>query len=551
MMTQPRTIPRSSPLQRLDLFGRRRTAGSLLGAVLMVVLVLYAYLHDLGRNPFGLFADEALIGVRTRDFVQGTLPSGSHGLFFDHFGTVAGALPIYAAAPFVWLLGLSEYSLRLASASFILATALVLWLTFRLLGLRSPWLPSLMFVLSPVVVHVGRINFGHAPSLFLIAAGYLLYLLGRTRQRLAWAALGGALIGISAYGYPGFYIAAPVFLGILAATELVFICRERCGVRTLLVVLVFALLCMSPIVHEAFTNPDFMNRLEDKDQTGIEPFSLERLTNMLMKYPEYFSGEYLFASGETGLPGAFITRHSVTGAGLLYWIVLPLLVLGVLSLLIGPRDPRKRAFAPFVVLAVLFPLPSLFTASLDSAPYTFSVVTGILCVPFLVAFGLETLSTHRASRLPMISEDPLALIWSRLISVPVITTMVLISGFFFVFATYARYPLGSSDFWGWQAGPREMMTYFEDNQNRYDAFVVEGAFNEPDIFLDFYLDDPAIRERAEVDEIAYSDQTPNTLFSVSRETYDNKLTHEVWKIDHTIYYPNGQVAFYLIRYIGE
>ena len=550
-MTKPQTTPRSSHLQRRDLFGTRRTAGSWLGVALMIVLVVYAYMHDLGRNPFGLFADEALIGVRTRDLVNGTLPPGTRGLFFDHFGTVAGALPIYASAPFVWLFGLSEYSLRLASACFILATALVLWLTFRLLGLRSPWLPALIFVLSPIVVHVGRINFGHAPSLFLIAPGYLLYLVGHTRQRLVWAALGGALIGISAYGYPGFYIATPIFLGILAATELVFIRRERCRFRTLLIALFFALLCMSPIIHEAFTNPDFLNRLEDKDTTGVEPFSLERLTIMLENFPKYFSGEFVFAKGETGLPNAFITRHSVTGAGLLYWITLPLLALGALSILLGPTDSRKRAFAPFLLVAVLFPIPDLLTTEFASPPYSFSAVTGVLFVPFLIAFGLETLTAHRASRADTLTDNPLAVIWERLISVQFIATLVAVSAFFFVFGTYPRYPLVSSGYWGWQAGPREMIGYFVENADQYDEFLMQGRFNEPKIFLDFYIEDPAIRERARIGDARYLNPAVNQLFGISIDTFENEWTPEDWEIVHTIYYPNGDAAFYLVRYIGD
>lgn len=235
-------------------------------ALLISALVAIAYLRDLGRNPYGFFCDEALIGVRANQVLDGTHPEGTFSLFYSHFGTTSGSLPIYAAAPFVWLLGLSEYSVRFASVFFMMATFAALYLTFRHLNVAPPWLPVLILALTPIDIHMSRINFGHAPSLFLLALGYHLYLRGRDARRIV-PVIGGAItMGLSAYGYPGFYIATPVFLGVVLVTELTFE-RFRLGrVKLLFTLIGGALICLLPNFYRGTTDPEYSKRFDDNDK---------------------------------------------------------------------------------------------------------------------------------------------------------------------------------------------------------------------------------------------------------------------------------------------
>jgi len=128
--------------------------------------------------------------------------------------------------------------------------------------------------------------------------------------------------------------------------------------------------------------------------------------------------------------------------------------------------------------------------------------------------------------------------------------MIAVSAVFFVFSTYARYPLVSSGFWGWQAGPREMIGYYLDHQAEYDAFLMEGTFNEPGIFLDFYIDDPAARAEASIGNPESLDLARRQLFGVSRETFETMLHPADWTVLETVSYPNAEVAFYLIAHKG-
>ncbi len=553
---------------------RRRASGSLspplmarlpgipdlIAWLAMTALVAVAYLRDLGRNPYGFFCDEALIGVQASQLLDGIRPEGTFSLFYSHFGTTAGALPVYATAPFVWIFGLSEFSVRFASVFFMVATFAVLFLTFRHLELATPWLPVVIFALTPIVIHISRVNFGHAPSLFLLALGYLLYLQGRDARRI-WLVIGGGVaIGLSAYGYPGFYIATPVFLGIVVLTELVFLRFRPRQAKALVALAGAALLCIVPIVYRGLTDPEFSKRFDDKDQAGYGLVSSERAEAMIQNYPKYYSFEFLFERGDWGLPGSFIQRHSVEGAGLLSWTILPFLLLGLLAFVTLRHGHQKRAFAPFVVLAFLVPVPDLLTTAVSRPPYTFAMFTGALVLPFVAAYGLATLERDQASRIGTAADanpalpsesseraDPLWSVWMRVTSVRFITAMIVVSAFFFVFSTYSRYPLVSSGFWGWQAGPRAMIGYYLDHEAEYDGFSMEGTFNEPAIFLDFYIDDMSARDRASIGNTENLDPARRQLFGISRESFETELNAEEWTILETVPYPNGEVGFYLIE----
>ena len=72
-----------------------------------------------------------------------------------------------------------------------------------------------MFALNPFVIHISRIYFGHGPSLFLVSLGFYFYVLAKKTKKNIYALLGGLVLGFSAYGYGGFLIAAPIFIGVL------------------------------------------------------------------------------------------------------------------------------------------------------------------------------------------------------------------------------------------------------------------------------------------------------------------------------------------------
>src|SRR5699024_135697 len=104
---------------------------------------------------------------------------------------------------------------------------------------------------------------------------------------------------------------------------------------------------------------------------------------------KYFSFDFLFQKGESGLPEAVFTRHSVVGTGLIPWIMLALLPTALLALPYLRNRQLVRTALPGCALACAYPIPDALTTVPTMAPYAFSSGFGLLAVPFVAALGLS------------------------------------------------------------------------------------------------------------------------------------------------------------------
>ncbi|MER3486159.1 MAG: hypothetical protein C4345_09505, partial [Chloroflexota bacterium] len=151
-------------------------------------LIAFMYLDNLGANPAGLFCDEAMIGLQATRLLKGEPVLTPNVFFYQHFGhDRLGSLAVFATAPFVALLGLTDQGIRLTSAVLMLATVTVVYVTLRRLATPFAVVPAAVFAMSPVVIHLARINFAHGPSLLALVMAYWLYVEARLRGRLRWA----------------------------------------------------------------------------------------------------------------------------------------------------------------------------------------------------------------------------------------------------------------------------------------------------------------------------------------------------------------------------
>jgi hypothetical protein len=179
-------------------------------------------------------------------------------------------------------------------------------------------------------------------------------------------------------------------------------------------------------------------------------------------------------------------------------------------------------------------------------------------VPFVAAYALETLRVYRGyldnrrivdAASPGISEhNPFIPILRNLVGTSCITTIIVVFGFFFVFSTYSQYPLYSSGYWGWQAGPRDSIGYFLDHQDEYDEFYLQGQFNGPAPFLPFYIHDPELLKRAHIGDEKLYQPGKRQLFVVEPGKYANDINLDEWNLVTTITYPDNSPAFYLISH---
>jgi hypothetical protein len=512
-----------------------RTANRVLWAVSLGLLA-YAYLWRIGRNPWSAFCDELLIGVRARQVLDGQSLPGPNAAFMDHFGTVAGALSAYAVVPFFALFGATDTALRLSTAAIMLATLAVLRTILRRMDVRGSDLAVLLFATSPIVIHLSRVTFGHAISLFCLVLGYAIYLRSGPRSMLVLAPLGGAIAGCAAYGYTGFYVAVPVIAGLIWIGGL-WLPPTPSRVASSLFAL-GAYLAYLPVIDQMRNNPAFFARFEAKDATGGDLFSWARIDHVVANYPKYLDFFYWFVDGETGWPRSWIQRHSVTNAGLLSIVAIPVLVAAIVGIVRYRRTQAVRIALPFLLLVPLLPTPDILSTADDAPPYAFALFTGALALPFLAAFGIAVLiETGQRWRQLRLLLSPIA-----------IHVLILATAIVFVFHTYARYPEVSSGYWGWQAGPREMIAYYIDHADEYDQFLLDPDRNEPGIYLDFYIDDAALRSRAVVGEVDRFDPARRQLFGIRRAKWEDVPDKQNWTVLEVIDIPGEPGAYLMVTH---
>jgi hypothetical protein len=200
--------------------------------------------------------------------------------------------------------------------------------------------------------------------------------------------------------------------------------------------------------------------------------SYKKIKEILTNYPKYYSYDFLFKKATVDL-GDFVSRHSIRGNGIFLQISSALLLLSFIGLIFD-KDKKKYKLIPFFILFFLYSIPDLITTKNNVPPYTFSLFTIIYFLPFLSAYGLDFL-------IRFLSKDKM---FKNIVIYAIFIILVFQIGQFL--NNYNKYPLYSSDYWGWQYGPKEIIKYFIKEKNNYDEFYMTGSFNQPISLLNFY-----------------------------------------------------------------
>ncbi|MEZ4532381.1 MAG: glycosyltransferase family 39 protein [Thermomicrobiales bacterium] len=521
----------------LDISLDRATVLALAPAALVIAaMAAYFYARDLRTNPPNLFSDEAMIGLQAAGAFNGEAKFQFLRIFYTHFETpLLGALPVYSTWPFVTLFGLNEFSVRFASSFYVALGLFFAFLALRRLKVPYPIVPVVIAGTQPVVIHFARINFGHAAAFCLMLAAIWLWIRGRQNEQVSQAILAGFVMGVASYGHLSFVIAVPLVVTIICISELVW---NRTNLRAYRWIVAFgatAVVTMLPHAWLALTDKRYWDRLDEKQGGNITP---DILVERLRTYPSFFSYDYLFRKGEEW----YITRHSIVGAGELFPYLLPLLLIGIVSIWFLRKQPETRFLFVFALIALLYPIPDAISRPPQDLPYTISTFWAAIAIPFLVGSSFKGIALFlRRIRMPR----ALALAGTGVL------LLALGWGIWFHRGPEAEYPLISADYWGWQYGPRPINDYFVNHSDQYDELLQSGDFNGAYVFPQFYLYHTPLASRARIGGVENIDFTKRSLIAMRVEEWERYRASQFPGKDYlilvdTIYYPNGDPAFYLM-----
>lgn len=492
---------------------------------------------DLQHIPGGFFADEASVGYNAYTIAH--TGKDEHGklfpFFFEAFGEYKNPVAIYSTVPFILLFGLHEWSVRLVSALFGTAGILGIYLLTSTLFKKHhardaiALLSALFLTISPWDIHLSRVMLeGITAYVFFTMMGtyFFLRIHEHFRRHLLLSVF---FFSLSFYSYFPARMFIPLFsLSLLIIFHKTIFIKKH--VRTLLLTCGLLLITSIPILM-SLSNHTLLRRWQQVSIFSNHAPNENPVAHVANNYLSHFSPEFLFISGDSGMKGQAITRHSVRGFGELYLIQLPLILAGFYFLLTKDR----RILSLLTVWLLLYPLGSMFTTD-TSAQATRSII-GV--VPLTILSGLGTwylvkASSQKAGFLGKIT----ALFFFALL---------LSSSIFYLKTYFQSYNMYASDFWGWQYGPRDIIHFFREHHDKYDDLYMSGEFNGSHIFLNFYDPENICSGKCQTGDflreasVYQSDRTQ--LFSLSPAYLNQSEYRERFKVIKTIFYPDQTVAF--------
>jgi len=451
--------------------------------IAILALATFLRLFALDKFPSGLNADEAAIGYNAYSLIQTGLDE--HGapwpLVFRSFDDYKPPLYFYLVLPFVKILGLNIWAVRLPSALLgVLAVFLIYKLVDEPFGNNTPKPPlklrggrgsygliaALLLATSPWHLHFSRGGWEVNSSTTLILLG--VYAFTKALKNPKFFFLFTFSFLLSLYTYHSARVIAP-----LLATSLFIIYRPKIT-KELILACLAAIVLSLPVASQLlskegqsrfsgvsiFADPGPLSYVLEARRTSVSPNSI--LTkiryNRYAAYTVYFFKNYLshFSPDFLFIKGDAIDRSRVPLFGQSYLFLAPFFYLGIF-LLFKQKSYLTLSWLAIspVAAALTYQSPHALRAENMVIPLTITTSTGLYYV---------------LSRF-------------RLIIIPV-CFIFLYSFSFYFYTYYFTYPQTLP--LAWQSGFFELSQYLAKEGGSYDHIIITDRYDQPYIILAFF-----------------------------------------------------------------
>jgi 4-amino-4-deoxy-L-arabinose transferase-like glycosyltransferase len=511
---------------------QRRVQWGLLVGIVLVAAVLRVY--QLKDVPAGFFCDEAGLGYNAYSIARAGVDENGRKfpLFVWSFGvSYKNPVFIYSAIVPISIFGLDEFSVRLTSAIYGIATVLGIFFLGRALFTPAVGLLAAAFLaVCPWHLHFSRIAFELISFAFLFVAG-LTFLVRFTQGRRTLAA-GLLLLGACIYAYAIAYLFVPLFLLGFGLLYLPLLLRRWRETALAMLVLLATVAPAATFLHQnQMTGTRYFRATTNlRPEQGAQ----EQIERLVANYQTFFSRQFLFESGDP------IVRHAVKGFGELLPFYAPFLVLGALVCLFD----RNRTSKLVLWWLALYPLgPSLMTEIPSASRGFIGAPAFCLLSGVGLASVLQLLAWIGRVRAVALGLQALALGAAAYFLAPQVSA--------YLRAYFIEYPKYSAPtYGGFQYGYRDAIHYMESRRQDYDLLMLTATqVNQPQIFPLFYNAlDP--REWQGRRDLGYLILDPSEY---SRYSMDQRILYALrpsdldiftdYTVHREIVAPGGQVEF--------
>ncbi|MFA7676247.1 MAG: glycosyltransferase family 39 protein, partial [Candidatus Shapirobacteria bacterium] len=437
-------------------------------------------------NTPALNPDEAALGYNAYSLLQ--TGKDEHGiswpLHFKSFGDFKPGGYVYLAMPFIKILGLNTFAVRLPNLILSLLTILFLYKLVLLLSKSNKLalLSALVLTFSPWHIHFSRGAWESSAALSFVVIGTYFFFKSIKEKFILNFSLFVVFYILSLYIYHSARLIAPV----LALTLIILYFKNLVKkLPQILIPIVFGIILALPVVF-SFLNNGGTQRLGGVGLTAdqgpiwranelINQHGNTKLINRIMhnkrllyliswgqKYTSHFDLNFLSINGDE------VPRSKVPEMGQIHLIELPFLILGLIFLLKSTiYNRRSKIF--FIAFLLIAPIASSLTFQ---APSALRALLMVIPISILIANGIYFFFS-------LIKNKKLL----KLISIIFIIIYVYFIAYYLdsYFIHYAkRYPFA------WQYGFDKLVPYLEQEKSKYNQVYVTNKYDQPYILFLFY-----------------------------------------------------------------
>ena len=464
--------------------------------LLIAIILLAALLRFWKLDAYPAFnADEAAIGYNAYSLIE--TGKDEHGnpwpVHFQSFNDYKPGLYVYVTLPFVKVLGLNEWAVRIPGAALGVLTVLVVYLlTKELFGKEKLSLAAGLFLaISPWHIHFSRGGWEVNAGTFFIAAGLLFFLKALKKPKLL--AFSFLLFALSLYTYHAARIIVPILgLGLLVIHR-----RDLIkNLKTVIIASVLGAVLLIPLARDLlgpagvsraagvglFADQGPFNRVneqrgEHNDFTG--PFA-KLLHNKPVNYglafvqnwAEHYHGEFLFLSGDD------IQRNKVPETGQMYLFDILFFAVGLIFILKNYSSVPK-SYGIVLWWLLIAPIAAALTFQSPHALRAHNMVIPLMMVSTLGFLDIvEWIKKFKNKRL-------VSALYFLLLAL-IAWQFVRYEHIYWVHMA-KEYPFSS------QYGVKELVAYLEgEGVDKSKKVMVTDRYDQPYILFLFYLKyDPA------------------------------------------------------------
>ncbi len=418
--------------------------------ILIVILVIALFLRTYRLDYLELFGDELDAGYQSysllmtgADYKGNFLPTYVHS-----FSEWRAPGLMYFMIPFIKIFGLNEWGVRMGPAIFGVLSILAFYLLLIQIKVDKKIVLLSVFFLTISPWHIQYSRAGFEITLLSCLLIFGLYFLIKKIYFIS-----ALLLSLSLYTYS----TANILMPLLVIMTIYF---YKISYKNFIKFIICGIFFSIPIIYQVFfghvsdrfgllgipNNKDVIAEVNDYRNGVNQSFTSKIFYNkyiisakrILFNYSNAFSSNFLFNEGDVTF------RHSLHQVGNLFWVELPLIIIGLIFVV-----KQKKLFW---VIGFLLVSPIASSLTIDGYNHATRLFLLVFPLSFLAAFGF-----YKISKLKYILFFILLFEFSR-------------------FQYYYWYFYRDQSWKWWHTGYKQSMQYIANNSYKYQKVLMDNTY---------------------------------------------------------------------------